>query len=616
MTFNDFVGHEDAKLALILNAIDFKCGGVLFVGEKGSGKTTLARLLKNLLPEKVPFIEVPLNLTEEALIGGIDLERTIKLGKKVIQEGILSRANGGVIYIDDINLLPSDLLALILEVEERGENIIEREGLALRHPARFILVGSMNPEEGTLSPHFLDRFGMCVLWEGLKDPSLRVEVMKKAAPELFISSDEEGGDKGLRERIYRAQNLLKTIKITGEVEQYIANKSMENQISGHRGDLFLFYASRAYAALCEAEELIQEHVEKVLPLVFKHRRRFLREMKEQNRNHEEKELKGQEKESKEQGRRQISKDSVKRPLDGRLQDLDNLPASSKESLPKEEIFPIGDIFKTRHFLFRKDRLNRIASGRRTKTRTKGKGGKYVRSLIQPRRNDIAIEATIRAAAPYQKIRGKKNNLIIYDEDLRYRQRERKMGHLVIFVVDGSGSMGVQRRMVETKGAVRSLLLDCYQKRDKVSMIVFRKDRAEVVLPPTSSVELASKKLRQIPVGHKTPLCAGLLEAYKLIKRMRMKSPETRFLLILVTDGRANQTMTDISIGEEIKRVVNLLREMPSTDFIVVDTEKKGFIKTDLALQIASQLRANYYMVENIKSEFLTELVQIKKKELS
>jgi magnesium chelatase subunit D len=177
-------------------------------------------------------------------------------------------------------------------------------------------------------------------------------------------------------------------------------------------------------------------------------------------------------------------------------------------------------------------------------------------------------------------------------------------------------MAAQRRMIETKGTILSLLMDCYQKRDQVSMIVFRRERAETVLSPTKSLEFSLKQLKDMPAGGKTPLTAGLLEAYKLIQRVGMKSPETRFLLILITDGRANQTMTDAPVSDEIRRMVDLLNALHRTDFIIVDTEdKKGFVKTDLALQIASQLGADYYTVENIKSEFLTELVQIKRKGL-
>ncbi len=613
MTFSDFVGHEDAKLALILNAVDFNCGGVLFVGEKGSGKTTLSRLFRNLLPEETPFVEIPLNVTEDVLLGGIDLEETIKSGRKVFQHGILARAHGGVIYIDDINLLSPELIALILEAQGRGENIIEREGLTLKHPARFILVASMNPEEGALSPHLLDRFGMCVLWESLKEPFLRIEVMKKAAPEEFIGEDEEK-DKKLRQQIYLCRPLLKNIKIPGEIEEYITVKCMENYISGHRGDLFLLYASRAYAAFCGCEGVTEKHVDEVLPLVLTHRKRILQQMEEQQRE-EEKQQSKQDEHTDRQEQSDPKSNNPENPPNGSDQGMDNPDTPPKESSPQEEVFPLGNIFKTRRLVFRKDRLNRAASGRRTKTRSKDKGGRYVKSILQPRK-DIAIDATLRAAAPYQKIRGREERLLIRDEDLRFKQREKKMGHLVIFIVDGSGSMGASKRMIETKGAVQSLLMDCYQKRDRVSMIVFRKDRAEVILPPTSSVENASRRLREISVGGKTPLTAGLLEAYRLIKRVTVKLPETRVLGVLITDGRANQGISEAPIGEEIRKMTQLLSGLRFTDYIVVDTEDKGkFIKTDLALQIASQLGADYHTIEDLRSDYLSEMVQMKKAEL-
>ena len=187
------------------------------------------------------------------------------------------------------------------------------------------------------------------------------------------------------------------------------------------------------------------------------------------------------------------------------------------------MFDTGEAFQTKRFFFRKDRLKRMSSGRRTKTRSKDKGGRYVRSILNGE-DDVAIDATIRAAAPYQNIRTGDDMLVIHNRDLRYKQREKKTGHLVIFAVDGSGSMGAQSRMTETKGAIQSLLMDCYQKRDKVAMLVFRKDKAEIVLPPTSSVEHASRRLKEIPTGGKTPLGSGLMEAYALIKRYRKKGP--------------------------------------------------------------------------------------------
>ncbi|GAB6182390.1 vWA domain-containing protein [Thermodesulfovibrio hydrogeniphilus] len=207
----------------------------------------------------------------------------------------------------------------------------------------------------------------------------------------------------------------------------------------------------------------------------------------------------------------------------------------------------------------------------------------------------------------------KDSLIILDEDLRYKEKERKMSHTVIFIVDGSGSMGVEKRMTLAKGSIFSLLMDCYQKRDKVSMICFRKDKAEVVLP-TSSTELAIKKLKEIPTGGKTPLAAGLMEAYKLVKNLHFKHPEMRFLILLLTDGKANVSLTGKPPFEEIQSICFMLRDMPATDFIVIDTEKKNsFIKMDLAFKIAEWLNARYFLIDEIKSDTLAQIVSFYKK---
>jgi len=622
ITFSDFVGHEEAKLALILNAIDIHCGGVVFIGEKGSGKSTLARLFKDLIPEDTPFIELPLNLTEDRLLGSIDIEKTIKFNQRIFQPGILSKANGGVIYIDDINLLPLETATLVFEAQERGEILIEREGFTLRQPVRFIVIASMNPEEGNISSHLLDRFGMGVIWQGLKDKLQRIEVIKKVAfGGLQPNIPSKYSDLRLKEKISLARLCLENIVIPSAIKEYISQLCLAKNISGHRGDIYLTYAARAYAAYCEHNEVSKEHVDKVAPLVLTHRQRMLQEMEQKEDSHKSpyKNLPGnQEREQNNPDSGEDSKSGA-----GAVQEKTHKTEENDggdghhhwvESNPKEEIFEIGTTFKIKRMVFKKDRLDRNVSGRRTKTRVKDRGGKYIKSKFK-RNNDIAIDATIRACAPFQSLRGRKDRLLIYEEDLRFKQRQRKMSHLVIFVVDGSGSMAAQKRMIETKGAILSLLMDCYQKRDQVSLIVFRKEKAELVLPPTRSIEFSLKKLKDMPVGGKTPLSSGLLEAYKLIKRVARKSPETRFILLLITDGRANQTILEMPVWEEIERVVGLFNDLPFTDFIVIDTEnKKGYMKTGLALKIALLLRASYYTVENIKSEFITELVQIHRKE--
>jgi len=600
MSCSDFVGHEDAKLALILNAIDPRCGGALFIGEKGCGKTTLARSLRSILSPDTPFIELPLNVTEDALLGTISMEDTLRTGTRVFQEGIFSRAHNGVLFIDDVNLLSPDIVSLVLEVQGRGENIVQREGLAVRHPSSFILLASMYPGEGELSPHLLDRFGMCAGFEHLTAAEQRIQIMRYALADKATATDCEE-----RDQIEKARGRIGSVAVKNRMLEYIADICLTYHVSGHRADLYLLAAARAQAALRGSREVTRDDVDSVAPLVLVHRRRELQppppEEQEEERGQPEKERNSQPDTKQEHQPQDPNKDQ------------NELPPKPREIPPqKEEVFEVGNSFKIKRLVFRKDRIERATAGRRTRTRTKNRGGRYVKSVLRENR-DIAIDATLRAAAPFQHMRNRKNVVVIADDDFRYKRKERKMGHVVIFVVDGSGSMGAQKRMIAAKGAVQSLLLDCYQKRDRVSMIVFRKDKAEVVLQPTASVEHAARRLSEIPVGGKTPLGAGLLEAYRLIERSGKKQSETRFLIVLITDGRANQSLSSMTPEEEVTRTATLLRDQAGIDVIMVDTEEKGrFTTTDRAVGIAALLDADYYTIDDLKSEYLHDLVQMKK----
>ncbi|MBN1380347.1 MAG: VWA domain-containing protein [Deltaproteobacteria bacterium] len=627
MTFHDFIGHEDAKRALILNAIDPRCGGVLFIGEKGCGKSTLARLYRRLLPEETPFVNLPLNITQDALLGAVDMEATLRAGRKVLQRSLLKRADGGILYIDDVNLLAPEIMALVREGQHPPKAAEIEEDLAANGCPEFILLGSMNPEEGPLSPHVLDRFGMCVLWEGLKDAEQKMAVMKRALSGADAASvahrstkgrqaDLPSPDEKLKTEIRESRQVLNHVFVPPEIYDYLAQLCVENDVGSHRGDLFLFAAARAYAAFRRDKAVTKEHCDTVLPLVLLHRKKILQEMEEQHRQadaHREDPEKGKEEPEKEQPRdAESSAEKSDAPEDKTPEKPDDSHETKRESRDAEETFAVGEAFKVRRLFFRKDRMNRDLSGRRTKTGSRTHRGRHIKNILREN-GDIAIDATIRAAAPFQTVRGRTDLMLIRREDFRFKQRERKMGHFVVFVVDGSGSMGAKRRMVETKGAIMSLLIDCYQKRDSVSMIVFRKDKAEVVLQPTSSVQAAAKRLSDIPVGGKTPLTAGLVEAFKLIKRIRMKSFEMRCLVVLITDGRANHSLSRAPVREEIPKAARLLGTLPFCDFVVVDTEDKGrFIKTDLARDVATFLGADYFLIETLKTDHLTGIVQTKK----
>lgn len=607
MRLNDFIGQEEAKLGLLLNAVDPRCGGLLLVGGRGCGKSTLARLYRVIMPAGTPFIELPLNATEDSLLGGIDLESTLTDGRRDLQPGILSRAHGGAVFVDDINLLSPELTALLMEPQGRGTELIEREGLSERRECRFMVIATMNPEEGDLSPHLADRFGLCAIMEDLSGSEDRLAVLHA------VLKNNGFGEEPIEPAcldVAAAQKLLASVSFSPEALDRITETAEQSAAQGHRAELFHYHASRACAALEGMIRVEVSHVERTAGLAYAHRRLLPGEEEPPPSPNDQQQNDEQGKEGEErQGRREsVRRDEASegpRPEGERRSD-----ASMRESSDREEVQPTGQPFAVRRIALPRDRVKRKATGRRTTTRTVGRGGRYVKSMLRSAERDVAVDATLRACAPFQKVRGRKARLIIEQDDLRFKQRERKTGHLVLFVVDGSGSMGAKQRMTAVKGAVQSLLLDCYRKRDKVAMIVFRKDRAELVLPPTASVELAAKRLALLPVGGKTPLAAGLLEAHRLVKRTVRSRPDTRIFLVLLTDGRGNHSLTGRPPLEEGLRMARLLGEEDCCDFIVVDTEHKGnLVRSDLSRALAEMLRAQYFTIESLEAEQLVHLVR-------
>lgn len=623
--FAAILGQERMKLALLLNAVNPAIGGVVVRGQKGTAKSTAARGLAALLPAlaeggRPAFIDFPLGATEDMVIGSVDFEAAIRHGVVAFQPGLLSRAHQGVLYIDEVNLLDDHLVDSILDASESGENVVEREGQSLRHASRFILIGTMNPEEGELRPQLLDRFGLAVSIEAERDPALRMELLKRREafdldPDCFIARFQ-ADEVHLAQRIAESRRRLAELACPAHLTAFIAEICQRNHVAGHRADIVLDRAARAHAAWRGQSEVNADDILAVAPMVLLHRMRSAEpdipppppppeaEQPEDQPDQPADEAPGEDDTVPEDNPAEAPPPQDHPPRTG-----------TDESSDADDIQEVGATFAVRKLAPRTgDRLLRTGSGRRSRSRSASKQGRYVKSTLRRGRDDLALDATLRAAAPYQIVRRQQaeQHLAVHvaPADIREKVRERRVGNFLLFVVDGSGSMGAQRRMVETKAAIMSLLLDAYQKRDRVAMVVFRGRSAEIVLPPTNSVDRAAKLLAELPVGGRTPLTHGLEKAAQILGQVRRKDAGVLPLVIVMTDGRANAGQGAAPPHEEALAVAAGLREMhPAARFIVVDTEAPGIVRLDLARKLADALGAQYFKTGDLRAEDLVNLAK-------
>jgi magnesium chelatase subunit D len=576
-------------------------------------------------------------VTEDRVAGGVDFSKAIKQGLRSLQPGLLAEAHRGILYVDEVNLLDDHIVDIILDAAASGQNIIEREGISFRHPAQFILVGTMNPEEGELRPQLLDRFGLCVETSGSQDPEERVALMERREafdndPQGFIKNAAQGNHR-LARQIENARENFADIRIPNHLMSFIIELCTENNVAGHRADLVMEQAARALAAMYSASEVKVEHIREVAPLVLIHRRREAQPPpppsepqpqdeeqadnppeEDQEQHQEQSELTTSENQSWQQNQEGQNQQDISLPE----QEEESQDSDSRAQGSQDQVFQIGETFKVRPISPPKDRLIRRGSGRRTRTRVSQKQGRYVKSCLHNSTGDIALDASLRAAAPFQKQRRMDsikgyggNGLAVHltANDIRGKIREKRIGNFLLFAVDASGSMGSRGRMAASKGAVMSLLLDAYQKRDRVAMISFRRNEAVVNLPPTTSVNLASNLLAEMPVGGRTPLSAGLAKTYEQVRNILLKDPVAKPIVILITDGKSNVALGDQKPIEEALQLATAISRDERIQYVVVDTEEQGLVSFGLANQLAALLHAKYYKIDDLKAKSLIDIVK-------
>ncbi|HCX61298.1 MAG TPA: magnesium chelatase, partial [Clostridiales bacterium] len=528
--FSAVLGQNRIKTALILNLINPHIGGVLISGEKGTAKSTMVRGLSKVV-DYIDVVDLPLNITEDRLIGSIDINKAVRFGEKKLEEGILYKAHNNILYVDEINLLSEHIMNILSEVLSAGVNTVEREGISCSHPSRFILVGSMNPEEGILRPQLLDKFGLYVEAKGETDTESRMEIIKRFLeyeqnPVDFYSKWEKE-NRRVYELIEKGKKIIKDIKVKDENYNFAIKLVMQGNCHGNRAEIILIETAKAIAAYNQRPYITKEDIEDAAGYVLPHR------IKEPI-TVEEKEASDDnltESNNAEEDNPVEDYDLNKEAPDEKDSDIDTEEEKEniEDATPSDEDISINMEFGKKY--------GDKGSGKRSKVKTDSHKGKYIRHRL-PRGDikDIALDATFRIAACSQKNRDKNGLAIcIKHQDIREKVREKRTGATILFAVDASGSMGARRRMGAVKGAVLSLLKEAYQKRDKIGIIVFRKDRAETLLNITRSVDLAEKCLRKLPTGGKTPLAAGLHSAYQVFKADKIKNPDSLQYLVIVSD---------------------------------------------------------------------------------
>ena len=616
LPFSSVVGQDDAKLALLLAAVEPRLGGVLLRGDKGSAKTTLARGLADLLPPGAPFVELPLGAAEDRVIGALDVAALLDSRAHAFRPGLLAAAHGGVLYVDEVNLLPDHLVDVLLDVAVSGMNRVERDGFSETHPARFVLVGSMNPEEGELRPQLLDRFGLAVEVRAPQDPALRAEIVRRQLAFDAAGSADPSPDEQVRRSLTSAQ----PVPCDDAVVVAAARLAVAVGAQGLRADLALCRAAGALAGLDGERRAGAAHLRRVAPFVLGHRRRRdpfeapgiasdeLASALDQVLGAEE----AVDASPTEHGAHPDTPPQQGPGLpDGAPPDADGARpdcagASDAKAQPGEEHAPAPGPAGPPDVQVDAGQL-RLPRPPRAVTRDQGAAGNGTTvaggargrrighvPLSDPRqRVDPVATALSYATRTAGEERGPGERLA--KEDLQATVTAEPQATLVIVAVDTSGSIAGRRRLEAARAAVMSLLADVYRRRDRVAMVAFRGESAEVVLRPTGSVEVARARLAELHTGGRTPLAAGLEEVTSLVRAAR-RPGGPRPAVVLVTDGRATAGGADPLAAADAAAA-----ELATTGVacLVVDAET-GPTRLGLARSLAATLSADYVLLEDVE----------------
>ena len=638
------VGQDDLLLALTICAVNPLVGGVLIRGDKGSAKSTAARALVqvmppimrrpgcrfNCLPEKpldicavcsdgqlaaevtaVPFINLPLGVTEERLLGTLDLDKILKENRKEFQPGLLAACHRGVLYIDEVNLLPDHIVDLLLDTAAMGTNIVEREGFSISHPAKISLIGTMNPEEGDLRPQLLDRFGLMVEVKAPREPQLRAEIVRRrsqfeGSPEQFNETYKERQE-SYKDQIQKAGKVLDSVELSEPMLLFASTICSELGLASLRGDLVLGQTARTIAALEGRLQVSLEDIRKAARLALPHRQRT--KPGERTGMNEERLQDLFDQAEKDAQAQKIQERPSNQETPPNQNDLSHSQSEPEKDINDSESDSEGEAAKTVFATgqnpyklsldikeFGTAARSNIVGNQSGPLKTERGASRSERPDLNPQ--CLAPLATIKHALV------RKGTLKIERADLHQKDRNSRNKNLILFVVDCSGSMAARKRMEAVKGAVRDLLEGAYQDREPVAVITFADREAKLIVPPTRSIERAQEELQAMETGGKTPL-AG---AFALVNNFLDKTNrEGEPLMVLISDGRANVALNQGDPWQESLHLAEKLRERRLAS-LVIDTET-GFVKLERAKEIAAKLKGSYICLNDLSAESITLTVR-------